>query len=49
MEVMDRINDRMGKGTIRLASQGVQQKWLMRREKMSQNYTTDWNELVCVE
>ncbi|MXS83973.1 DUF4113 domain-containing protein [Nitrosomonas oligotropha] len=21
----------------------------MRRDKMSQNYTTDWEELVCVE
>lgn len=49
MGVMDRINDRMGKGTIRLASQGIQQKWLMRREKMSRGYTTDWDELVCVE
>ena len=49
MEVMDRINDRMGRSTIRLASQGIQQKWLMRRDKMSQNYTTDWEELVCVE
>ncbi|MXS83974.1 DUF4113 domain-containing protein [Nitrosomonas oligotropha] len=26
MDVMDRINDRMGKSTIRLVSQGMQQK-----------------------
>lgn len=35
-------NDRMGRGTIRLASQGMQQKWLMRREKMSGAYAPDW-------
>ena len=48
MEVIDNINDRMGKGTIRLASQGIKQGWSMRRENVSQNYTTDWDELLCV-
>lgn len=48
MEVVDNINDRMGKGTIRLASQGIKQSWAMRRENVSQNYTTDWEELLCV-
>ncbi|MBY0498292.1 MAG: Y-family DNA polymerase [Nitrosomonas sp.] len=48
METIDSINDRMGKGTIRLASQGVQQRWLMRREKKSQNFTTEWEELLTV-
>lgn len=49
MEVVDEINNRMGTGTIKLASQGIRQNWLMRREKMSRSYTTDWDELVCVE
>lgn len=48
MEVIDNINDRMGKGTIRLASQGIKQSWSMRRENVSQNYTTDWDELLCI-
>jgi DNA polymerase V len=48
METIDRINDRMGKGTIRLASQGIKQSWSMRRENVSQNYTTDWDELLCI-
>lgn len=48
MEVIDHINDRMGKNTIRLASQGIKQSWTMRRENMSQNYTTDWDELLSV-
>ena len=48
MDVIDNINDKMGKGTIRLASQGIKQSWSMRREKVSQNYTTEWEELLCV-
>lgn len=48
MDVMDNINDRMGKGSIRLASQGIKQNWSIKRESMSQNYTTEWEELLCV-
>ncbi|SFD97328.1 Y-family DNA polymerase [Nitrosomonas sp. Nm166] len=47
-EVMDQINDRMGSGTIRLASQGIQQSWAMRQANKSRNYTTDWQELLVV-
>lgn len=49
MDVVDRINDRMGRGTIRLASEGFGKAWSMRRENKNQNYTTDWDELLCVQ
>ena len=49
MNVVDSINNRMGQGTVRLASEGFIKTWSMRREKKSRNYTTDWEELVCVE
>ena len=49
MNVVDSINNRMGKGTIRLASEGFKKTWSMRREKKSRNYTTDWDELICVK
>jgi len=48
MSVIDAVNDRMGRGTIRLASEGISKKWLMRSGHKSQTYTTDWNELTCV-
>ena len=48
IEVVDQINNRMGNGTIRLTSEGLQQNWMMKREKMSQEYTTDWDELLSV-
>ncbi|HLP81799.1 MAG TPA: DUF4113 domain-containing protein, partial [Nitrosomonas sp.] len=46
--VMDKINNRMGGGTIRLTSEGIQQNWMMKRERISQEFTTDWDELLSV-
>jgi DNA polymerase V len=51
MDVLDRINRRMGRGTLFLASQGVKQKrkaWLLHREMQSPRYTTNWKELARV-
>ncbi|MEJ1958497.1 MAG: DUF4113 domain-containing protein [Nitrosomonadales bacterium] len=45
MHVMDLINQKMGKGTVCIAASGVKQRWAMRRDSKSPNYTTDWNEL----
>lgn len=45
MKVMDRINRQWGRGTLKLASEGILQPWRMRRESMSPSYTTNWNEL----
>ena len=49
MDIVDRINDRMGQGTIHLASEGIRRSWSMRRGNKSQNYTTEWDELLCVQ
>lgn len=48
MRVMDQINTRMGRGTIKLASEGFKQPWKMKQGNRSPNYTTNWNELICV-
>ena len=45
MRVMDSINRKMGKGSMTIAASGIQQRWAMRRERKTPNYTTDWNEL----
>ncbi|MEM8676987.1 MAG: Y-family DNA polymerase [Cyanobacteria bacterium P01_G01_bin.67] len=49
MKVMDSINCRFGKETIKLAATGIKRKWTMRSEKRSPRYTTDWNELPTVK
>jgi len=45
MCVMDAINHKMGKGSVGIAASGIRQRWAMRRESKSPNYTTDWKEL----
>lgn len=46
METLDRINRRMGGGTMQLLGEGVRKSWSMRRGNMSPRYTTEWNELA---
>ena len=45
MHTMDKINQKMGSGSLTLAASGIQHRWAMRRDSKSPNYTTDWNEL----
>ncbi|AUG06999.1 translesion error-prone DNA polymerase V subunit UmuC [Pseudomonas sp. S09G 359] len=45
MSVLDEINGRWGKGTLRSASVPVDPVWAMRREMMSQSYTTRLDQL----
>ena len=46
MEVLDKINGRFGRDTLRLASEGTgDQLWKMRQVKRSPRYTTRWSEI----
>jgi DNA polymerase V len=45
MRVMDAINRKMGTGSLTIAATGTRQRWAMRRDSKSPNYTTDWKEL----
>jgi DNA polymerase V len=50
MTVMDDINRRWGRGTLRYLAEGGAggQTWRMRRERLSPAYTTRWGELLGV-
>lgn len=48
MGVLDTVNARWGRGTMRLASVPVAPSWGMRREMMSQSFTTKMDELWTV-
>lgn len=48
MEALDGINQRYGRGTLRLAAEGVEKSWQMRRGNLSPRYTTDWAGLPTV-
>ena len=49
MSVMDGINARFGKETIKLASSGIERKWTLKAEMRSPRYTTVWNEIPIVK
>ena len=48
MDTLDSINRKYRRSTIRLASEGVDRTWSMRRNFKSPNYTGDWSELPAV-
>jgi DNA polymerase V len=48
MGVLDGINGKYGRGTMRLAAEGVEKVWQMRRSNLSPGYTTDWTGLPVV-
>lgn len=45
MDALDSINQKYAKGTIKLASEGIDKAWAMRRSYKSPNYTGEWREL----
>src|SRR5574340_357293 len=49
MKVMDSINRNMGHGSLTIAASGIRQRWAMRRDRKSPNYTTEWDELPIAE
>jgi len=49
MQTMDGINKKMGKESIKLASEGFTRPWKMKQENKSPCYTTKWEELVNVQ
>lgn len=51
MHVVDSVNNRHGRGTIRFAVEGLKKEppqWQTRLEKRSPLYTTSWNDLLTV-
>jgi DNA polymerase V len=48
MSALDGINQRYGRGVVRLAVEGVDHSWQMRRRNLSPGYTTSWEGLPVV-
>jgi DNA polymerase V len=48
MQVLDRLNGRYGRGTVKVSTQGAFKTWQMRQERKSPGYTTDWDQLPFV-
>jgi len=48
MLALDTLNQRFGRGTVKVSTQGAYQDWQMRQERKSPNYTSDWDEVPMV-
>lgn len=48
MATMDNINRKMGKESIKLASEGFKRPWKMKQENKTPSYTTLWHEVLAV-
>ena len=45
MQALDTLNQRFGRGTVKVSTQGAYQGWQMLQERKSPNYTTCWEEM----
>lgn len=49
MIAFDNINNTYGRDTIRLGAQGYSKKWKLRQEKLSQSFTTRFDEIITIK
>ena len=45
MQTLDALNQRYGRGTVKVSGQGAFKGWQMLQERKSPNYTTCWEEV----
>ncbi len=48
MQALDTLNQRYGRGTVKVSTQGAFKEWQMLQERRSPNYTTAWDEIPAV-
>jgi len=49
MSVMDNLNQKFGNDTIKIAAQGTNNSWQMKKELISPRYTTIWDEIPTIK
>lgn len=49
MRVFDKLNIFYGRDTLKYASTGISRDWLMKRERKSKSYTTNWSEILTIQ
>lgn len=49
MKVYDELNNRFGSDTVFISTQGTVQRWAMRREMLSPQYTTNWKHIPVIK
>lgn len=49
MGTMDKINQKMGKSSIKLASEGINKPWKIKQDSKSPCYTTRWEDIPSID
>ena len=49
LDSIDKLNQLLGKGSVKFASEGIKKKWIMKRNMKSPAYTTSWKEIPVVK
>jgi len=49
LKVMDKINEKYGRDTLKIASLGFNRKWKLRQDLLSPSYTTNWLQILTVK
>lgn len=49
LDPLDPVSQRYGRGALRLAAEGIDRSWQMRRGNLSPAYTTSWEGLAVVK
>ncbi|MDD4061956.1 MAG: DUF4113 domain-containing protein, partial [Kiritimatiellae bacterium] len=44
-QAVDQINRRLGRGKVFTLSSGIERPWMMRRDMLTPNYTSSWDDL----
>ena len=48
MQAIDRLNQRFGRGLVKVSTGGLLGQWQMKQERRSANYTTSWEDMPVV-
>lgn len=48
MQVIDQLNTQYGRGVIKTAAEGIEQRWKSKRENCTPHYTTCWEEILTI-
>ena len=46
VEAMDLVNDRFGRNTLRIADQGLSDKYALKQTRRSNSFSSNWNEML---
>jgi len=49
MKCLDNVNHRYGDGTLKIATEGHHEKWQMRRQFLSPQYTSQWRDIPKIQ